>query len=237
MSDPQYFQASSKLLVELARSIQLLDHKLVEKEGYSHKDARIVALRNLDANVSSVIMVHMMWAAVERGVLDLGPIQAAMALDTEAVPLAVRRLEYLLRVGLVVLYQFEIEGLLKNLLVALHKSAPSGFYKVVESLLDAITVKSKKKKLKTLNALALIRNSLHNTGIHKPPSKKSAQVTIDGVTYKFRYGKRVTCAGWAQLIPIMRAGLKVLEDICLSPQILALPHPIRNEYVAQVDPY
>lgn len=130
---------------------------------------------------------------------------------------------------------FLMRDMLRNLLVALgHSDAPPAFYRIAEAILNAVTIDDIQTKLRTLNLVALLRNSLHSNGLHKPPHRSSTQIDINGVQYKFIYGDRVRCAGWAYIIHALDAGLDVIEDILLSPEIVALPDPVNDRYASIV---
>lgn len=219
---------SSDRLSLLMRHIQQLEHDV----GCSYKDARVVTLKNLDAHVSSVAMIHMLRRGIEDGSYPLEPLRQVMELDEEIVVIAFNRLEQSLRLGFTVLYQFQVENLLKNLLRALGETPPTSFYKSAERLLNRISVTERHKKLETLNVVALIRNSMHSNGIHYSRDKSSTRIAIKGIVYDFEYGKKVSCAGWSYLIPALHAGLNVLEEILMSPEVRALPEPVRDEYAA-----
>jgi hypothetical protein len=177
-------------------------------------------------------MIHMLRRGLEDGTYPCEPLRQVMELDEEIVPIAFNRLELLLRLGFTVLYQFQVENLLKNLLRALGETPPTAFYTSAKMLLNSISVTDREKKLETLNILALIRNSLHSNGIHYPRDKSSTRIEINGTEYDFEYGKKVSCAGWAYLISALHAGLNVLEETLMSPEIRALPDPTRDEYAA-----
>jgi hypothetical protein len=70
-------------------------------------------------------------------------------------------LEKLQRLGFLVIFQFQIENLLANLLrETMGIASPKGYFKVVEQMVGLLP--DSKRKLDVLNTPALIRNSLHS---------------------------------------------------------------------------
>ena len=67
---------------------------------------------------------------------------------------------------------------------------------------------------------AWIRNTLHANGIH---SRDSKTVVVDGETYSFVQGERVSCASWSHMFHAVVCALVVYEEIFFSKPVSDLP--------------
>lgn len=185
-----YRECANRLLT-LVSDLQQLDQRL----GYSYQDARTAALRNCDAHTSSMVMVQKLLASVQEGLLPADVLRQCMELDAEAFQLAINRLSDTLRHGYVAIYQFQIENMLRNILLGLGPPAPpSGFYNIADAVLNRAGVPDPNSKRDILNVPALIRNSLHSNGIHHGYRGSSTHINLDGAQYDFIDGQPVNCA-------------------------------------------
>ena len=120
---------------------------------------------------------------------------------------------------------FVIENFLKTLLSVLDTSRdpPSGFYKIAQELFTRITVTDNQKCLDILNMLALVRNSLHNNGIHAPlhPSLNSVSTTIGNATFVFNKGQRTSVLE-SQMVELLNGVVSCLDEIVHSSEIQQL---------------
>ncbi len=231
ITDVTSYRECAKRLLSLRAHLRALEMKL----NLSPLDARIVALQNCDAHTSSIALTQKLLSLFHEQQLPLELLQQLMDFEDDTAQISVKRLDDTLRLAFITLYQFQVENMLRNLLVALgHSDAPSAFYRIAEAILNAVTIHDIQTKLRTLNVVALLRNSLHSNGIHTSSNRSSMQIDINGVPYNFVYGDRVRCAGWAYIIHALDAGLDVIEEILLSPEIVALPDPVNDRYASIV---
>ncbi len=248
IKDIDTFAGNADALLSIIKDIQALRGKL----SLSHEDARVVALDNCEANTSAVVMIQRIFAAVNckiptaTAVVNSNTLISPVALcdmmgtDISNLTTDAGRVDDLLRLGYVILYQFQIENLFKNLMMALGTSPPTtSWHSLANDFLKKISVKDKDRSFEILNILALLRNSYHSNGIHNPPPMKNklrrsdVNIVIDSAEFKFINGERVTCAGWAYVEVAIRAGLKVLDEILFSTEIVSLKAPVKDEYVTQ----
>lgn len=82
---------------------------------------------------------------------------------------------------------------------------------------------------KVLYALADIRNSFHNNGIH---DAGDLRVAIDGIDFEFTKGQRVECASFTHVIVAVDANADVLRKILLSETIGGIAESIRDPFAA-----
>ena len=67
---------------------------------------------------------------------------------------------------------------------------------------------------------AWIRNTLHSAGIH---SRASKTVVIDGESYRFEKGKRLSCGSWSHLIYCLSNALDIYEEMLCSSVVTSIP--------------
>ena len=222
-----------------AALLLVIEHiqKLKNKVNFSRLDARVVALENCEAHVSAVVMIQKLFSSVEDLRFSRQRLAALMGTDSSYLEHDAHRLDNLLRLGFVILYQFQVENLFRNLSRALAGiEPPLSWSTLAKDFLKQISVVDPVHSFNTLNVLALLRNSYHSNGIHNPPNKKSEKIVIGTVEYDFVYGDKVSCAGWAYIVHAINAGLDALEEIFFSKEIVSLPNPIKDQYASLVAP-
>ena len=221
-------------LVTLAAAIQN------RVNSYSHQDldARRVALVNCRSFLGYAAMIMNLLSHQEQGRIAESDFRGLIGLSNGPTETAVKDLVKISRLSLVLLFQFQIENLFKNLLLALGiASDPPDYYQILKKILGELQLPDIQRKHDTLYVLAMIRNSLHSNGIHTRSPKK---VTIAGVAYVFEKDKKVSCAGWGHIIHAAEAGLDIVYEILDDKRITALPAPVKDSYAweiaAQKDP-
>jgi hypothetical protein len=131
---------------------------------------------------------------------------------------------------LLVLSQFQIENALRNVARELHiPNVGRGFYGCAKSVLTELALSS--AHIDTLNCPALIRNSLHSNGIHQPiADPKSQRIHLSEIEYEFSDGKVVSCASFEHIAFALECSVRVLGAIFFNDQVLAIRHPIVDQY-------
>lgn len=81
---------------------------------------------------------------------------------------------------------FKIENLFSNIL-AYQGEEVRGFKRICDKTLPLANISTYGREAKILSALAFLRNSYHNNGIHK--NKNELTIDIDGIPFEFRNGK------------------------------------------------
>lgn len=137
------------------------------------------------------------------------------------------------------MFQFQIENLFQNLWRELGNDEERSFLKLSEKLLLRLKVPDVGEKLKRLRALAYLRNSLHNNGIHSGPdfafriytTIKSGDITIQvDANYAFKKGGAVNCCGPMHVLGICHGVVDVVKDVISAPDINAIAGPIRDRF-------
>lgn len=130
------------------------------------------------------------------------------------------------KISYLTLSHFVIENFFKTLLAEIDttKNPPSGFYKLSKALLEKITISDKDRKLEILNTMAMIRNSMHNNGIHVPlpPAPDSQTITIGSTSFQFVKGQQ-TSIKESHMIDLINGVVDVLEEILNSQEVTRLP--------------
>ena len=220
----------SKCVSELADACVALKARL----GCSAADARTVALDNLTAIArSGQMMLNLFdsWAKGDELIRQVIPqLLGLKTVTPDGVRIAGDMLNKTAKLSLVVLAEFQVENALRNFARELGlPEAGTGFYRCASAVLGALSIPS--DRMDILNTAARIRNSLHANGIHRRqhPSEQ-ARVTILGVTYEFVDGQPVSCASWEHIAHALEASVGVLDEICFTPKVRAIPDPMMDQY-------
>jgi hypothetical protein len=72
----------------------------------------------------------------------------------------------------------------------------------------------------------LLRNTVHNNGVHFHRRGTNAQLAYRGLTYNFSHGQPIEFANWAFLVSAAGDLLDLLITTIRAPSVLALPAPI-----------
>jgi hypothetical protein len=204
---------------------------LRDKRGDGDTDARRVNLNNvmIAANAAVATLRLMAWA--KQGGENI-LIQALGLTKPEYINPVAEDLLRSSRLFLLTECQFQIETLLRNILLAIAKApGKQGFYDVAKEALAAAGV-TDPRKLRILNVPALIRNSMHANGIHYGWKGSSTIEIINGVEFRFEHGKPVHCGSWYHIVTALSASLEVLDEILGAAPVSAVK-VIPDAYAAQ----
>lgn len=150
--------------------------------------------------------------------------------DSSNIGSQVRKMSKFNRLSWCVMFQFQIENLLRNILKELGESVPNGYFKVAEKITGRLSLPNEKHTIRRLNIIAYIRNSLHNNGIHKAFNQKDTVIQVDKIAFKFRNLKTVKCANWDHISHAWVGLLPVLRRIYYHSDVACLVN-IPNQYV------
>lgn len=207
---------------------------LKEKFKYSSPDTRTVALENVISIARSGQMILNLlysWAKGDELIRRVIPQLIGLTTVTpEGVRMAGDMLNKSAKLGFVVLAQFQIENVLRNIARELKlPSGGTGFYRTTDALLKTLAIPV--DRMDILNTPARIRNSLHSNGIHhRQHPSESQRVTIGGVIYDFEDGKPVTCAGWEHIAHALEASIGVLDEVFSCPAVRTIRDPMMDQY-------
>jgi len=180
-------------------------------------DGRIVFVKNiLSLTRSTVVFLYLFHRCGENPKLgiDIFGLSSAVSIGPQ-----VRNTNKFLKLSWCVQFQFQIETLFKNVLKSLGEQVPSGYWKITQKLIKALSIKNPKDSQDVLNILAFIRNSQHANGTHLAYNKKDSTVIVDGVTYQFKHGDKIRCATWDHIAHAWRNLLPILKDIYYNNRV------------------
>ena len=174
-------------------------------------------------------MIVNIMSAGERGLVDLLQLIGFKSGDV-GLPRAI--LDETARIYLVMLFQFKLETLWKNLLRELGITNPRpGYYNLLDDLFRKVPVPDpNRSKFDTLQVPALIRNSLHSNGFHYGYRGASHHIEVEGLMFDFDHETQVQCAGWWHITHALNGVLSVIDGILNAPAIKALPDPVYNDF-------
>ncbi|MBK8424804.1 MAG: hypothetical protein IPL27_01960 [Lewinellaceae bacterium] len=138
------------------------------------------------------------------------------------------------KMSIVPLFQFQIENMLRNILLHLDPEASVvSYYKICEKLIHSITINDKEELITCLQIPAKIRNSLHSNGIYKRMSPKEPEIAkyyLEGVEFKFENGKGINCAGSGHIYLSFDKTLDIVDGILDSPEVSSIKTEIKDQW-------
>jgi hypothetical protein len=118
------------------------------------------------------------------------------------------------KLSFITMTQFALENCIECVLDAISgEKAQGSFSKSSLRLLEATRVGNHQSKHETLMVPAWIRNTLHSACIHRRASKT---VVIDGESYKFEKGMRLSCGSWSHLMHCLLNALDIYKEMLCS---------------------
>lgn len=130
-------------------------------------------------------------------------------------------MEGMWRLSMLSLFHFKMDSLFQNILMAMAMPpGKTGFGRNMAQLTSLITLPSSQGIQDVLNASTLVRNSIHNNGIHR--GSDWGPVTLHGFVFEFRKDQPVRCASFGHVLAVLDSTADALEQILLSPEVVAL---------------
>ena len=200
-------------------------------ENGNFKDVRIITVKECKHDISTTISLLNVFNAKASGYMSEAQWLQVFGIQPKDTPLSQieGRIIHYLKLSLVTMYQFRMENMLTNILARFDmKETAKGYHRKVEALLDALKMKDKDTKLKKLDVLAFIRNSLHSGGI---VNRYDLDVTIDGYRFNFKKGEKVKQAGWGHIFLAVESSLIVINEILHSKAVEDIPEPISASFI------
>lgn len=151
--------------------------------------------------------------------------------DSSSIGPQVRNMAKFTRLSWCVMFQFQLENLLGNILKELGETVPSRYYKVAEKITYRLRLPNKKHTIRRLSVIAYIRNSLHANGIHKAFNKEDTVIQVDKVQFSFNHLKTVKCATWDHIAHAWTGLLPVIRKIYFHGDVACLVN-IPNQFTS-----
>src|SRR5262249_19597426 len=155
------------------------------------------ALTNCRISCLTAAMVLNLLSAVEERRMSIEDFRQLVGMTTGPPQDASEILSKTQRLSFLVIFQFQVENLISNLLRELGGTQPKGFYTKAREIVARLPDSA--RKLEILNTPALIRNSLHANGIHHGHGGQSFSITLDGYTFRFDHERKVSSGGWGHI--------------------------------------
>jgi hypothetical protein len=135
-----------------------------------------------------------------------------------------------LRHALPIMVHFKIDNLFSRILEHLDDVPERPNYsRLSTAMLGVAGLDRGGNEFKQLRALAAIRNSFHNNGIHR---NKNLRVAINGIDFEFTKGERVECAGFTHVVVAIDANVDVLRKLLLSDRVGRIKESILDPFAA-----
>lgn len=206
-------------LVNLLREIEVIKGLIPTKET---TDARQTALSSMQETLIPLIFSNQC-VSITSQVAEINQLAKFFNMP-------IGQLTYLqdnhIKLNLLVFFHFKIENLFFNLIDALSHpyKGGRGFESIANDLINSISLNDKEKKKESLKVLSCFRNSLHNNGVHKNADFKTV---VEEIKFEFIKGELARIETFL-LIKLLQHVLIIIDEIINSPEILALPTPIKD---------
>jgi len=219
------FSEQSKLLLNYNNRAT----KFCKKFNYSRSDFRTKFFNNLcQIAVHGQMMLNLLDSLTIADQNNLRIITAYLGIkdaDQDVLEKTASYLELNNKISLVVRTHFQIEYCLFIISKKLKIGKSKKFYNLAKSVIN--NLKLEPFYVDVLYTLALIRNSLHNNGIHYGyKHNRDITKTIKGVEFNFIHGEVVNCAFLEQIVHLLNSNLDVFVGIFEHPDISALEDPV-----------
>ncbi len=235
MPKPSLADVAGKL-GELSNTVYAVLEAVADKTGLDMKsqDARMVALDSIQQDVVAAgFWLNLMHSAAaqttgreaqEKLLLrftgsNLGWLRTESAMITY------------IRISLPLMVHFKIDNLFQRLLSHLNEMpARRGFWNLSNKVLELAGLPTDGEEKNVLTALANIRNSLHNNGMHS--GRRDLKMRIGGMDFRFVVGEKVTCAGFHHIAVVIEACAGILQAILLSERFRGIREKIQDPFAS-----
>ncbi len=139
----------------------------------------------------------------------------------------------------ILMVQFQVENLFQNLWRELGFVEVRNFIQLSEKLIGYLKIIDGDKYLHRLKALANLRNSLHNNGIHNNQDfafgismalERDNKKIIIEANYAFKKNQKVVCCGPVHVLGLCAGTVEVIQQILSNDILRKIPGPIMDRY-------
>jgi len=124
------------------------------------------------------------------------------------------------KAGFITTVQFALENCIVCIIEAIPRVDPqNGFGQNARVIIELGEIPQAEQKLDLMMLPAWIRNTLHANGIH---NRSNRTIEVDGESYIFERGQRISCGTWSHLFHAIFHSLAVVEEIFMSDKIRAI---------------
>jgi hypothetical protein len=126
------------------------------------------------------------------------------------------------KASFITMTQFALENCISRVLDAIPSEKAQGtFSRSSLRLLEVTKTPNHQAKHDILMVPAWIRNALHSAGIH---GRASRIIVIDGESFMFEKGKRLSCASWSHLTHCLLIALDIYREMLCSSVVRSISH-------------
>jgi hypothetical protein len=218
--------------------IESIKNKVIHNStvAYDSQDARMVALDSIQIEISAIVMWITSFLSLGNKCTYNHVFDEPEFLRNVCSQLGIEKTEEImfncLRLGFITLVHFKIDNLFYNILRHLNNSEPKkGYTNRVNRLVSECSITDKDAAKKTLFALASMRNTLHNNGIHRG---ESLFIKLGPFNLDFKSGQYIECAGWNHIVIILEMNIDVLGEILMSKPIVNIKTEIKDDYSSAI---
>jgi len=124
------------------------------------------------------------------------------------------------KASFITMSQFALENCISRVLDAIPGGKAQGtFSKSSLRLLEITNTTDTQTKHQILMVPALIRNTLHSAGVHGGVPRT---IVVDGESYIFQRGERVSCASWSHLTHCLLIALDIYKEMLCSSTVKSI---------------
>jgi hypothetical protein len=206
--------------IEIKENIEALKHKIIKANPnvcIASQDARMVAL---DSFQQDILSVYLWWMAynsiIKESKDDQNFIHKIGIKEISELPNIKEWMWKPIRVGFITHINFRLENLLRNILFEICPITKDRiiFIEILSKLQEeGLLINTDKQQLKVLS---VIRNALHNNGIHKGSTET---ISIYGITFDFINGNLINCASWFNILISLNRVIEILTCVLLDQRI------------------
>lgn len=223
----------TKTLQETGDRLYHLRERLFQiraKYDYSTKDGRLDILNNMSWLIASVLIRMSTLISLDKEIITQEQIRETYRLYSGDLQTPLQADMNFTRLSFIILFQFQIETLLRIILQHITgKDSPWNYSDVVERILTTLKINDKEKKIDILNILAYARNAFHSNGVH---IIKDEEFHVDNLTFKFVKGQTIENSfSWAEIHYVANAVITIVEEILDSKEVRSIPSPMPNRYI------
>lgn len=122
-----------------------------------------------------------------------------------------------------------VESSLRSLLRALNSTAANNgtaqFKAIYDCLLRTeLALQRAQDWGDMLDLFRLIRNTLHNNGVHFHKSGADTEVTYRGIAYQFKHGQKIDFVYWDLCLSLLDDSIELLKTLFAHVRVLSLPY-------------
>lgn len=138
-----------------------------------------------------------------------------------------------IKVGLLTFVNANLESSFRHILRALDPGAAGDATAEWKSIYEAVLARVSvdvPEPSQLLDLLRVLRNTIHNNGVHRSKKGTDLTITYKGCVFTFEHDKTVTFASWDLLLEVAEDAFDLLVAIITAREVSGLPDPVSCEF-------